>query len=38
MVLGTLPVSGHPTNLDSSGAWAYCACNRFGRGLFGHFL
>ena len=38
MVLGKLPVSGHPTNLDSSGARAYWACSWYGRGLFGHFF
>ena len=37
-VLGKLPVPGRPTNLDYSGAKAYCACNRCGRGLFGHFF
>ena len=37
MVLGKLPVSGRPTNLDSSRARAYCACIRCGWGLFGHF-
>ena len=26
MVLGKLPVLGRPTNLDNSGARAYCAC------------
>ena len=36
MVLGKLPVPGHPTNLDNSRA--YCACSRCGWGLFGHFL
>ena len=38
MVLGKLPVSGRPTNLDSSRARAYCACIRCGWGLFGHFF
>ena len=38
MVLGKLPVPGRPTNLDNSGARAYCACSRCGRGLFGHFF
>ena len=38
MVLGTLPVPGHPTNLDKSRARAYCACSRCGWGLFGHFF
>ena len=37
MVLGKLPVPGHPTNLDKSKAWAYCACSRCGLGLFGYF-
>ena len=35
MVLGKLPVPGHPTNLNKSRAGAYCACR--GCGLFGHF-
>ena len=38
MVLGKLPVPGHPTNLDYSRARAYCTCNRCRRGLFGHFF
>ena len=38
MVLGKLPVSGRPTNLDSSRTRAYCACSRCGWGLFGHFF
>ena len=38
MVLGKLPVSGRPTNLDSSRARGYCTCSRFGWGLFGHFF
>ena len=37
MVLGKLPVPGRPTNLDYSRARAYCACSRYGWGLFGHF-
>ena len=37
-VLGKLPVPGRPTNLDYSGARAYCACSRCGWGLFGHFF
>ena len=37
-VLGKLPVPGRPTNLDYSRARAYCACNRCGWGLFGHFF
>ena len=36
MVLGKLPVPGHPTNLDDSRARAYCACNRCGWAWFGH--
>ena len=38
VVLGKLPVLGHPSNLDNSEARAYCACSRCGRGLFGHFF
>ena len=38
MVLGKLPVPGRPTDLDCSRARAYCACNRCGLGLFGHFF
>ena len=38
MVLGKLPMPGRPTYLDYSGARAYCACSRCGRGLFGHFF
>ena len=38
MALGKLPVPGRPTNLASSGARAYCACSRYGRGLFGRFF
>ena len=37
MVLAKLSVPGRPTNLDNSGARAYCACSKCGRGLFGHF-
>ena len=37
MVLGKLSRPGRPTNLDNSMARAYCACNRCGWGLFGHF-
>ena len=33
MVLGKLPVLGRPTNLDNSGARAYCASSRCGRVL-----
>ena len=35
MVLGKLPVPGHP-NLTDSRARAYSACSRCGWGLFGH--
>ena len=38
MVLGKLPVLGRPTNLDNSGARAYCACSGCGRGLFWTFF
>ena len=38
MVLGKLPVQGRPTYLDQSRAKAYCACSRYGWGLFGHFF
>ena len=38
IVLGILPVPGHPTNLDDSRARAYCACNRCGWAWFGHFF
>ena len=38
MVLGKLPVTRRPTNLDNSRARAYCACSSCGRGLFGHFF
>ena len=38
MVLGKLPVPGHPTKLDYSRARAYCACSRCGWELFGHFV
>ena len=37
-VLGKLPVPGRPTNLDYSGARAYCACNRCGRGVVWTFF
>ena len=40
-VLGKLPVSGRPTNLDYSRARAYCACSRCGwgwRGVWTFFL
>ena len=36
-VLGKLPVTGRPTNLDYGRTRAYCACSRCGWGLFGHF-
>ena len=38
MVLGILPVPERRTNLDKSRARAYCACNRCGWELFGHFF
>ena len=38
MVVGKLPVPGHPTYLESSRARAYCACSKCGWGLFGHFF
>ena len=38
MVLGKLPVSGRPANLDKSRARAFCACSRCGWGLFGYFV
>ena len=39
MVLGKLPVLGRPTNLDNSGARAYCACGGcVGGGGGGHFF
>ena len=38
MVLGKLPVQGRPTYLDQCRAKAYCACSRYGWGLFGHFF
>ena len=38
MVLGKLPVLGRPTNLDKSGARAYCACSRCGRGVVWTFF
>ena len=37
-MLGKLSVPGRPTSLDDSRARAYCACNRCGWGLFGHFF
>ena len=36
-MLGKLSVPGRSTSLDDSRARAYCACNRCGWGLFGHF-
>ena len=38
MVLGKLPVPGHPINFDFSRARAYYACSRCRLGLFGHFF
>ena len=38
MVLGKLPVPGRPTNLDRSGARAYCACSRCGLGVVWTFF
>ena len=38
MVLGKLPVPGRPTSLNKRRPRAYCACNRCGWGLFGHFF
>ena len=37
MLLGKLPVSGRPTNLNFSMARAFYTCSRCGLGLFGHF-
>ena len=37
-VLGKFPVPERPTYLDYSRARAYCACNRCGWGLLGHFF
>ena len=37
-MLGKLSVPGRPTSLDDSRARVYCACNRCGWGLFGHFF
>ena len=31
-------VAGRPTNLDNSRAKAYCACSRFGWGMFWTFF
>ena len=38
MVLGKLPVPGHPPNLDYRRARGYCACSRCGCGLFGRLF
>ena len=38
MVLGKLPVSERPTNLDKSRARAHCACGRCGWGMIVHFF
>ena len=38
LVLGKLPVLGHPANFDQSRAWAFCACSRCGWELFGNFF
>ena len=38
MVLGKLPVPGHPTNLDKSRIRACYACSRCGWGLLDFFL
>ena len=38
MVLGKLPVPGHPTNLDHSRVRAYCACSRCGWGCLDIFF
>ena len=38
VLLGNLPAPGRPTDLDWSRARAYCACSRYGWGLFGHFF
>ena len=38
MVLGKLPVSGCPINLDWSRARDYCACSRCGWELFWRFF
>ena len=36
-MLGKLSVPGRTTSFDDSRARAYCACNRCGWGLIGHF-
>ena len=38
MVLGKLPVPGHPTNLDNSGTRISCACGGCRWRLFRHFF
>ena len=38
MVLGELPVSGRPSNLDNSRARAYCACSGCGWGFVRTFF
>ena len=38
MVLGKLPVTGHPTDLVNRRARAYCAYSACGWGMFGHFF
>ena len=38
MVLNKLPVPGRPTNLDYSGARAYCAFSRWGVGVVWPFF
>ena len=38
IVLVSLSVLGHPTDLDDSRTRAYCTCNRCEWGLFGHFF
>ena len=38
MVMGKLPMPGHPTYLDYSRARAYCACSQGRWGLFVHFF
>ena len=38
MVLGKLPVPGHPPSLDNNKTKAYHACRRHGWGLFGLFF
>ena len=38
MVLGKLSEPGRPTDLDNSKTRSYCACSRYGWGLFGRFF